>query len=142
MCSSDLTDAARRGPAIDPVFKLTRTESYFWSSTTHLDGPVTGARAVYVAFGRAWGNMTDPRTGRKRWMDVHGAGAQRSDPKTGDPDDYSEGLGPQGDDIRIYNYARAVCHINPATVKIVIPLTTVLPQSARPRHLRRPSRQR
>ncbi len=41
-------------------------------------------------------------------MDVHGAGAQRSDPKTGDPDDYPEGHGPQGDVIRIYNYVRPV----------------------------------
>lgn len=39
---------------------------------------------------------------------VHGAGAQRSDPKTGNPDDYAFGFGPQGDDIRIYNYARCV----------------------------------
>ncbi len=40
--------------------------------------------------------------------DVHGAGAQRSDPKSGDPDDYSEGHGPQGDVVYIYNYARCV----------------------------------
>ncbi len=43
-----------------------------------------------------------------RWMDVHGAGAQRSDPKTGDPDDWPTGHGPQGDAIRIYNYVRLV----------------------------------
>ncbi len=41
-------------------------------------------------------------------MDVHGAGAQRSDPKTGDPSDYPNGLGPQGDTIRIYNLVRPV----------------------------------
>ena len=41
-------------------------------------------------------------------MDVHGAGAQRSDPKQGDPDDYPEGNGPQGDAIRIYNHVRCV----------------------------------
>ncbi len=40
--------------------------------------------------------------------DVHGAGAQRSDPKSGDPDDYSDGHGPQGDVVYIYNYARCV----------------------------------
>ena len=42
------------------------------------------------------------------WIDVHGAGAQRSDPKEGDPGDYPEGNGPQGDAIRIYNYVRCV----------------------------------
>ncbi|MDP3444611.1 MAG: hypothetical protein Q8T08_17265 [Ignavibacteria bacterium] len=42
------------------------------------------------------------------WIDVHGAGAQRSDPKTGDPADYPFGLGPQGDAIRIYYYVRLV----------------------------------
>lgn len=42
------------------------------------------------------------------WIDVHGAGAQRSDPKTGDPNDYPNGRGPQGDAIHIYNYIRPV----------------------------------
>jgi hypothetical protein len=41
-------------------------------------------------------------------MDVHGAGAQRSDPKTGDASDYPQGHGPQGDVIRINNYVRCV----------------------------------
>ena len=42
-------------------------------------------------------------------IDVHGAGAQRSDPKTGDPDDYPVyGHGPQGDVQRVYNYVRCV----------------------------------
>ncbi len=43
-----------------------------------------------------------------QWRDVHGAGAQRSDPKSGDPNDYPTGHGPQGDAIRIYNYVRLV----------------------------------
>jgi hypothetical protein len=43
-----------------------------------------------------------------QWMDVHGSGAQRSDPKTGNPEDYPYGRGPQGDDIHIYNYVRLV----------------------------------
>jgi len=42
------------------------------------------------------------------WMDVHGAGAQRSDPKSGDPDDYPYGHGPQGDVIMIFNTVRLV----------------------------------
>ena len=40
-------------------------------------------------------------------MDVHGAGAQRSDPKTGDAGSYPTwGHGPQGDVRRVYNYVR------------------------------------
>ena len=43
-----------------------------------------------------------------RWVDVHGAGTQRSDPKAGDPDDFPTRFWSQGDAIRIYNYARLV----------------------------------
>jgi hypothetical protein len=39
---------------------------------------------------------------------VHGAGAQRSDPKAGNPADFPRGRGPQGDAIRIYNFVRLV----------------------------------
>ncbi len=44
------------------------------------------------------------------WINVHGAGAQRSDPKSGDPTDprWRSGFGPQGDDVRILNYVRLV----------------------------------
>ena len=42
------------------------------------------------------------------YVDVHGSGAQRSDPKTGDPAMFPHGRGPQGDVIRIYNYVRLV----------------------------------
>jgi hypothetical protein len=49
------------------------------------------------------------------WIDVHGAGAQRSDPKTGDPANYPTGFGPQGDAIRIYNYVRLVRNVNTTT---------------------------
>lgn len=71
---------------------------YFWSSTTHLDGPVPESNAVYIAFGKALGNM------HNTIMDVHGAGAQRSDPKTGE----AMSRGPQGDYIRVSNYVRSV----------------------------------
>ncbi|MDH7569894.1 MAG: DUF1566 domain-containing protein, partial [Armatimonadota bacterium] len=65
--------------------------------------------AVYVAFGRALGWMPAPgRPGLLLLMDVHGAGAQRSDPKTGDPADYPYGRGPQGDLVRIRNFVRLV----------------------------------
>jgi len=119
----DARDPARRGPAIDPIFKMTRDESWFWTSTTHLEGGrILGGAAVYVAFGRAMGFMPGP-DGERHAMNVHGAGAQRSDPKSGDPKSplWANGLGPQGDEIRIYNYARAVRNISPGSVRLVQP---------------------
>ncbi len=114
------TNSARRGPAIDPIFDISRLDDgeypFFWSSTTHLDGPRDrqGMAAVYVAFGRALGWMQfPPGRGPRRLVDVHGAGAQRSDPKSGDPDAYPHGRGPQGDVIRIMNFVR--CVRGPAT---------------------------
>ena len=47
-------------------------------------------------------------TGYYHYVDVHGAGAQRSDPKAGEPAMFPHGRGPQGDVIRIYNYVRLV----------------------------------
>jgi hypothetical protein len=125
----DARDAARRGPAIAPVFQVTDPEAWFWTSTTHLDGRVLGERAVYVAFGQATGFMQDPRTGAWQKLNVHGAGAQRSDPKTGDPKDprWVHGHGPQGDEIRILNFARGVRNADPAAVRLVTPDTEALP---------------
>jgi len=96
--------------AIDPLFHCTRTTGedgqadygFYWTSTTHLDGPMVGGQACYIAFGDAHGYM------RGWWLDVHGAGAQRSDPKSGDPSRFPFGRGPQGDAVRIYNLARCV----------------------------------
>ena len=105
--SPDTTGSA----AIDPLFNATaitneagRTDyPFYWSSTTHASGSAfPGTYGAYVAFGRAMGYMNGA------WIDVHGAGAQRSDPKSGDPADYPTGHGPQGDAIRIYNYVRMV----------------------------------
>ncbi len=48
------------------------------------------------------------RAGGINWIDVHGAGSQRSDPKAGDASIYANGNGPQGDVIRINNYVRLV----------------------------------
>ncbi len=42
------------------------------------------------------------------WVNIHGAGCQRSDPKSGNVADYTTGRGPQGDAIRIMNYVRLV----------------------------------
>ncbi len=44
----------------------------------------------------------------ENWINIHGAGCQRSDPKSGDASQYSGGRGPQGDAIRIKNYVRLV----------------------------------
>ena len=105
--SPDTTGSA----AIDPLFNATgilneagkADYACYWSSTTHANWtPQFGAYGVYVAFGRAMGYMNGT------WVDVHGAGAQRSDPKSGDPVDWPTGHGPQGDAIRIYNYVRLV----------------------------------
>jgi hypothetical protein len=116
----DAPDPARRGPALDPIFSVTETESWFWTGTTHLDGRRPDA-AVYVCFGQAFGLPPDPRTGKKNLVDVHGAGAQRSDPKSGDPAEFAEGRGPQFDQVRILNYARAVRNIRPEEVRRVTP---------------------
>jgi hypothetical protein len=97
--------------AIDPVFGVMNLEPYFWTSTTHLDGePSTlGRWAVYLCFGRAMGLMeSPPGSGELQPLDVHGAGAQRSDPKSGDPSQWPEGNGPQGDDVRIFHAVRCV----------------------------------
>ena len=103
--------ATTNSAAIDPVFKSTKITNeagetdypFYWSSTTFSSqSPTRGESAVYVSFGKALGYMNG------KWIDVHGAGAQRSDPKTGNPADYPYGKGPQGDAIRIFNYVRAV----------------------------------
>jgi hypothetical protein len=87
---------------------------FYWSSTTHANMQ-NGNFAAYVAFGQALGWMQDPFTYEYQLMDVHGAGAQRSDPKTGDPAGYPYGHGPQGDVIRIYNYVRLVRNADQTT---------------------------
>ena len=79
------------------------TTPAYWTGTTHVNWSTNpGATGVYINFGRSMGYMRDS------WVDVHGAGAQRSDPKAGDPADYPTGHGPQGDAIRIYNHVRLV----------------------------------
>ena len=111
----DAVDPAQRGPAIDPLFQITSIGGdeypYFWTGTTLPDGPPDAkwTKAIYLSFGRALGWMEEP-VGSGHWvlLDVHGAGAERCDPKTGDPEDYPHGFGPQGDVARIFNYVRLV----------------------------------
>lgn len=105
--SPDATNSA----AIDPIFNISTITNeagqmdypFFWSSTTHAN-QMSGGNAAYLSFGRALGYMNN------NWMDVHGAGAQRSDPKTASAAaEYAEtGHGPQGDAIRGENYVRCV----------------------------------
>ncbi len=104
-----------RIPAIHAIFQITKRADgeypFFWTGTSHLEGSKerNGRAAVYIAFGRALGWMAlPPGQGEARLMDVHGAGAQRSDPKAGDPADFPHGRGPQGDVIRILNHVRCV----------------------------------
>ncbi|MBD0777901.1 DUF1566 domain-containing protein [Maribacter sp. ANRC-HE7] len=114
---------------------------WYWSSTTHArEGKISGSAAIYVAFGKSMGNMpsrpSEGMPGMKRgaskrpsgppprrleesstnetpsWIDVHGAGSQRSDPKSGNPSDFADGHGPQGDAVRVFNYVRLVRNVN------------------------------
>lgn len=102
--------------AINPLFKCTKITNeagkddypFYWTNTTHAK-PTSGSNAAYVCFGRAMGYMVDPtNSSNAGWIDVHGAGCQRSDPKTGNASDFPHGFGPQGDAIRILNYVRLV----------------------------------
>ena len=131
----EAADPAKRGPAIDPLFTMRDLQAWDWSSTTHFDGPGVGARAAYIAFGRATGYLRDPYTGERRLLDVHGAGAQRSDPKDGDPNDprWSGGFGPQGDVNRIENSVRCVRNIVPGTVALTTPDMSTEPARSMPR---------
>lgn len=109
--SPSTTDSA----AIDPIFNVTSIVDeggstnypFYWTSTNHISQALDASAAIYIAFGEALGWMQS-RYGDYELMDVHGAGAQRSDPKIGNPEDYPYGRGPQGDVIRINNYARCV----------------------------------
>lgn len=103
--SPDTTKSA----AIDPIFNATPIKNeagqtdfaQYWTSSSHV-GSRGADSATYFAFGRALGYMNG------QWMDVHGAGAQRSDPKVGDASKFPQGRGPQGDAIRIQNQVRCV----------------------------------
>lgn len=106
--SPDTTNSA----AIDPLFNATVMTNeagqpdygFYWSSTTHIGYPSKLSEAAYVSFGRGLGNMSE----FGGWIDVHGAGAQRSDDKAGVPAGEENGHGPQGDARRSSNYVRCV----------------------------------
>ncbi|WP_111706775.1 Lcl C-terminal domain-containing protein [Lutibacter citreus] len=101
-------------PAIDPLFNCTEIADpdgntgnypFYWTGTSHLDGANPYSSGVYIAFGEGQGKMNGVL------MDVHGAGCQRSDPKSGNINDYPEFFGPQGDVRYVYNYVRCVRNI-------------------------------
>ena len=107
----DAIDVTRRSAAIDPVFDISEPESWFWTSTSLGDDLFEWA--LYVCFGQA--SAVDPQTGEPT-INAHGAGAMRSDPKTGLPEDYvgqEGGHGPQNDQVRIFNYVRPVRTAHP-----------------------------
>jgi hypothetical protein len=123
---------ATNSAAINPVFEATPITNEggendfgtYWTSTTHLKSRGMQNAAVYIDFGRSLGWMPirpdrqaqgrqaqggpDRRSGQMRLLDVHGAGAQRADPKVGDASRYPQGRGPQGDVVRIDNLVRPV----------------------------------
>jgi hypothetical protein len=110
--------ATTNSAAINPLFNCTKITNeadaddypFYWSSTTFCSQTITnGNDACYVSFGRAMGYMSN----LGGWIDVHGAGAQRSDPKTGNSADFPTGFGPQGDAIRINNFVRCVRNVSP-----------------------------
>jgi ribonuclease BN (tRNA processing enzyme) len=130
--------------AINPLFNVSRIMDeggktnypFYWTGTTHADSNNRGTFAVYVCFGEALGYMQSPNSGRQvsqagqrpgvqpssgdyELMDVHGAGAQRSDPKAGSVNGYPYGRGPQGDVVRIYNHVRCVRDAGATTVTSV-----------------------
>ncbi len=112
--SPDTTSSA----ALDSLFSCTNISNenlendypWYWSSTTHANSSEDpGRAAAYVAFGRGTGYMNGS------WLDAHGAGCQRSDPKEGELSDYTyvpygyyHGNAPQGDAIRLDNFVRCV----------------------------------
>ncbi len=145
--SPDTTSSA----AIDPLFSSTSitTEDgqtdwpWYWASTTHATYNGMGANAVYLSFGRAGGWQKMPPTATcYTLLDVHGAGAQRSDPKTSAglstigtacSGGTAYGLGPQGDAQRAANYVRLVRDADSGSVTPtatpVTPTATVTPTS-------------
>lgn len=104
--------------AISSIFNITQVTNemgdmdypWFWTGTTHAKNTGSGDAAVYIAFGRAIGNVSG------EWTDIHGAGCQRSDPKDGDLSGYTytedgyhqSGDNPLSDALRDYNYVRLV----------------------------------
>lgn len=95
-------------PALDTDYfnytsaDTTSDANWFWSSTSHGD---TKTYAAYIAFGKAYSKENSSAT---TYYDWHGAGAQRSDPKSGQPSDYDLSSENATDLVQIDNYVRCV----------------------------------
>jgi len=90
-------------PAIDEnYFECTNKDSWFWTSTTQGDFKYS---ACYIAFGKAY---SKDNSEANEYFDWHGAGAQRSDPKAGNVEDYIMESVNAADSLRIKNYVRLV----------------------------------
>lgn len=93
-----IVDYSRNDPALNTSFlEMSDPDGWFWSGSTFLGA--TYRIGIYIAFGKAVNYLG---------VDTHGAGALRGDFKSGYPSDWLTGLGPQQDEVRIYNYVRAV----------------------------------
>ncbi|MCP4005064.1 MAG: DUF1566 domain-containing protein [bacterium] len=109
---------ATSSPAIDSLFLLTATDQtaaaydpngdygFHWTGTTFVEldtgGSPSSTGAVYVSFFEALGNPFGSV------LDVHGAGAQRTDPKAEGTHSSGDFFGPQLDLISIDNYVLLV----------------------------------
>ncbi len=89
------------------TFESINDAYYFWTSTTQGDFKWT---ADYVAFGQAWSKKNSSAT---EYFDWHGAGAQRSDPKSGKSSDYELASDMASDYISINNWVRLVRDAKP-----------------------------
>ncbi|MDO6563193.1 DUF1566 domain-containing protein [Amphritea sp. 1_MG-2023] len=95
-------------PAIDTRFftltgkNTTADPLWVWSSTTQGDFKYT---ATYISFGKAFSKKNSSATDYYDW---HGAGAQRSDPKSGTPADYDMSSENATDLIMTINYTLLV----------------------------------
>ncbi len=109
---------ATGSPAIDPLFQLSATDQtaaafdesgdygYHWTGTTFLEldslGNTKSSAAVYISFLETLGSFSGSI------LDVHRAGAQRTDPKSEGVHSSGDFFGPQGDSISIDNYVLLV----------------------------------
>ena len=95
-------------PAIDTQFftlsgdNSINDPSWVWSSTTQGDFKYT---ATYIAFSKAYSKKNSSAT---QYYDWHGAGAQRSDPKSGSPADYDMSSENATDLVMTKNYTLLV----------------------------------
>jgi len=127
----DNSPGATGGPAIDTSYFSSTSFTneagdtdygYYWSGTALLNSSGSGSKGAYITFGRGLGYFSDYGIGV---VDVHGAGAQRSDNKNAVALDHMTSIdvtgsyctfgdtayssGPQGDIVRVVNnYVRCV----------------------------------